>query len=165
MNIADSRTFVLSETILGESLVVPANTMDNVVTDFIRYYKAEKFVYTTYLPNNEDARITIAFCTLGEKESWKSVASEIKKEGWSGASLMLWSLYARDKIDVGNNTVTLPGTLYRDNDFIEWVPLVRQQPRMFAKNITEIVSMKPSLSLCTPKARIVLISKIEDLKT
>ncbi|HAS84525.1 MAG TPA: hypothetical protein DCS23_00405 [Candidatus Yonathbacteria bacterium] len=165
MNIADSRTFILSETILGENPVVRTNRMDTLVTDFIRAYKAEKFVYNTYLPNNEDASIIIALCVLEEKESWKSVASEIKKDGWSGASLMLWSLYVRDKIDVGNNTVTLPGTLYRDNNLIEWVPLVRQHPRMFAKMATEIVTMKLSSSLSTPKARIVLVSKIEERKT
>ena len=79
--------------------------------------------------------------------------------------MVLWTLYVQDMREELQDTVTLPGTLYRDEDFVEWVPLVRHRPRLFLRTAVEVASMKLSSSLYTAKARTLLISKIEVLKT
>lgn len=165
MKIKDSRTFVLNETVLHENLIVPVDELDSIVMEFIGHYRAGKFGNIARETRGEDVLVTVAICYLDEDENWKTIISELEKEGWAGASLVLWSLYVQDNKNVAQETVTLPGTLYRDDDFVEWVPLVRYSPRIFLKTATEIVSMKLSSSLRTSKARTFLISKTEVIKT
>lgn len=165
MKIMDSRTFALNETVLRENLIVPVDELDSVVMEFIRNYKAGKFGNIARETRGEEVTVTIAICYLNENENWNASILELEKDGWAGASLILWSLYVQDNKQVAEETVTLPGTLYRDDDFVEWVPLVRYSPRIFLKTATEIVSMKLCSSLRTSKARAFLISKTKVIKS
>lgn len=139
-----------------KDIFVPCDDRDIVTQDFIKSYSQEKYIRL-------DATVTIALCVLDKNESWTNVARELKKEKWFGASLAEWRLYVQDKNNIEFGTVILPGVLYRDDDLIEWVPIVHHRTRIFLKNATEI-SMKLSTSLATVKARTVLIKKIESQK-
>lgn len=165
MKIEESKTFVLSETVLRESLLTPVDENDKTATDFIKYYQIGKFGNIDRAPRGEEINIIIALCSLTENDKWKNVTVELKEKGWACASLVLWSLYVQDRRDAVPDTVTLAGTLYRDDNFMEWIPIVRYRPRYFLKTSTEVLSMKLSSSLLTAKVRTILISKIEVLKT
>ena len=165
MKIEDERTFILNETVLRKSAIVPVDEKDATVVEFIRYYQTGKFGNIERAPRGAEINITVAVCTLTENDKWKNVLAELKEESWSPASLVLWSLYVQDRKEAVMDTVTIPGTLYRDDDFVEWIPLVRYRPRLFLKTATEILSMKLSSSLQTAKSRTILVSRIEVPKT
>ena len=165
MEIKDSKTLVLNETVLHKSLLVPVNERDATVTEFIRCYQTGKFGNIERAPRGEEMSITIALYVLTENDEWKNVLTKLKEESWSPASLVLWSLYVQDTKEAVTDTVTIPGTLYRDDDLVEWIPLVRYRPRLFLKTATEVLSMKLSSSLQTAKSRTILVSRIEVLKT
>ena len=66
MKIKDSKTFVLNETVLHKSLLVPVDELDSTVMDFIMHYKSEKFGNIPRAPRDEEIVITIALCVLDE---------------------------------------------------------------------------------------------------
>jgi len=160
MKIDHCETFLLNEVVWRESILVPTNEGDEVAKDFIKCYQSNNWNDIVCELRGKETKATIGLCTIEEKENWKIIAKELQKEGWSGASLPLWQLYIQGKKNVCANSVTLVGVRYRDDKFIEWVPLVHYTPRFFLKNATEI-SMKPSSTLTLAKARTVLISRID----
>lgn len=164
MKIDCCETFFLNEIVLKESLVVPTNEGDEVAKEFIRCYQSNAWKNIALELRGEEVESTIALCNLEEKDDWKIIAKELQKDGWSGASLTLWQLYVQGKKDIGANNVTLAGVRYRDEDFVEWVPIVHYTSRLFFKSATE-VSMKLSSTLNFRKARTVLIAKFNIIKT
>ena len=164
MIIDKERTLVLSETVLQGNLIVPFDKADRTVIEFLRHYNVSKNNSITRETSGVETVVTVALCYLNEKESWSTVSSELKKEGWAGASLILWSKYIEDNKEVTSETITIPGTRYRDDEYVEWVPLVRYKRHFLFKKATEIVSMKLALSLRSEKARVLLVSKIMEKK-
>lgn len=159
MKIEHSKTFTRYREMELKDILVPHQDGDEVSKGFIKDYRENFFDQTT-----TPITINIALCILGENESWTAAASILKKDDWVGASLAVWRLYVHDKKEVSATTVTLPGTRYRDDDIVEWVPLVHFQPRFLFSNATEI-SMRLSTTLGLAKPRVVLISKIEILRS
>ena len=155
MKIEHSKIFTLYGIEGERDILVPREDGSEVATEFIKSYN-EKFFDQAIFP----ITITIALCALEETEKWSTVSKAIKEEGWAGASLALWRLYISDK-NVQVNTVSLPGVRYRDDNFVEWVPIVHFCARILFKNATEI-SMRLSTTLDLPKPRIVLVSKIDE---
>ena len=164
MKIERSETFLLNEIVWQKIILVPANEGDEVANEFIRCYQSENLGNIARDFIGQEINSTIALCTLEEKENWGTAAKELQKDGWSGASFAMWQLYVQGKKDTGINNVTLSGVRYRDDNFVEWVPVVHYHFRLFLKSATEI-SMKRSSTLNLPKARTVLISRINILKT
>ncbi|MGB2580447.1 MAG: hypothetical protein WBC83_02025 [Minisyncoccia bacterium] len=169
MKIERSETFVLSEIVWRENILTKNDDRDLVSDDFIRFYKTAGLCIPEQKQEDNDVLITIAICILGEKENWKVASAELKKGGWSGASLFFWHLYVQDKKIAVPDTVMLPGILYRDDEIIEWVPVVRHRPIVSILGIlrgseTKIL-MKPSMTLGLAKSRTILISKTDIIKT
>lgn len=165
MEIEDFKTFILNETVLRKSHLVPVDEGDSNVVEFIRYYQDGRLGNIERAPYGEEINITVALCSITENDLWENVITSLKEKSWTPASLVLWSLYVQDRRTAVPFTVTLAGTLYRDDDFMEWIPIVRYRPRYFLKTATEVQSMKHSSSLHTAKARTILISKIVVTKT
>lgn len=164
MKIDHGETFLLNEIIWKESILVPTNEGDAVAKEFIKCYQSNNWKDVVCELRGTKVTVTIALCNLEEKDNWKIIAKELQKDGWSGASLTLWQLYVQGKKDVGANNVTLAGVRYRDEQFVEWVPIVHYTSRLFLKSATEI-SMKLSSTLNLAKARTILIAKTNVLKT
>ena len=176
MKIEGSKTFFLNEIVWLENELVPSDELDGMSEYFIQYYKDWNFDKLAFDQRGQELSVTIALCALDGNESWKSVVSELMGEGWSGASLAFWKLYTQDERNPLPENVTLPGTLYRDENIEEWVPVVINRPvisiiGILRGNQTKI-SMKPSSALNLPsstqgsaKVRTVLISKTEVVKT
>lgn len=169
MKIECSKTFVLNETVWRENELVPSDELDEMATSFIQYYKDWNLDRLAFDQRGQEISVTLALCVLEEKESWKDVAKKIAEDDWSGASLALWKLYAQDRRDAIQEIVMLPGTLYRDDDFVEWVPVVRHRPVISIIGILRgsetKISMKRSIEIGLAKTRTMLISKTEVLKT
>lgn len=169
MKIERSETFVLNEIVWRENILVPENDRDEVSTEFIRCYQTGNFENIEPEPVCQEISIAIALCILGEKETWRNVSSELKKDGWSGASLLFWKLYVQDKKAALPDSVMLPGVRYRDDDIIEWFPVVHHCPIVSLFGVLRgsetRVSMKSSMTLGLAKSRTVLISKTHITKT
>ncbi len=169
MRIERSETFILSEVIWRENVLAPYDEHDEVSNDFIRCYKMAHLFISPPKQTEDDMLITIALCILEEKERWKTAGSELKKDGWSGSSLFFWNLYVQDKKVALTDAVILPGTLYRDDEIIEWVPVAHHRPIVSIlgglRGSETKISMKPSMSLGFSKSRTVLISKTEVIET
>lgn len=172
MKTEDEKTFILNKLVWRENVLVPLDKLDKVAREFIRCYQVWKSNNTPDELAGHEINVTIALCILEENECWRDVALELKKENWFGATLVLWNLYVQDKKDAISSTVTLPGTLYRDDDLIEWIPLVHYNPLHFHRNVIEfsmkpsaILGVSPSTVLGLAKTRTFLISKTKILKT
>ena len=167
MKIENVRTFDLGAISLGKTIFVPREKSKETVKvskEFIETYQSGRFDNLNLYLNDMGSNLILGLCVM-EKESWVEVAKDIKKkEGWVGASLVMWQLYIMDGRDAPMGTVTLTGVRYRDNELIEWVPLVHYQSRRFLRDATE-VSMKRSSSLYNLESRTVLVSKIEPKET
>ncbi len=169
MKIERIETFILSEIVWRENILVPENNRDETSKEFIRCYQIGNFEKIEPELMNPEISISIALCILEEKETWRNVSSELKDDGWSGASLLLWKLYVQDKKVAMPDSVMLPGVRYRDDDITEWFPVVHHRPiaSLFGvlRGSETRVSMKSSMTLGLAKSRTVLISKTEILKT
>lgn len=159
MKIEHGKTFTHYREMNLKDILVSHQDGDEVSQGFIKDYREDFFGQTT-----TPTTIDIALCTLGENESWTAAASILKKDGWVGASLAVWRLYVNDKKEVSATTITLPGIRYRDDNLVEWIPLVHFHPRFLFRNATEI-SMRLSTTLDLAKPRVVLISKIKILRS
>lgn len=168
MKIERSETFVLSEIVWRENILTPNDDRDEVSNDFIRCYKTGGLCIQTPEHPTKEVLITIALCLLEENEDWKTVSAVLKKDGWSGSSLFFWNLYVQSKNIAVPDTVILPGVLYRDDEIIEWVPVVHHRPIVSIlgalRGSETRISMKHSTTLGLAKPRTVLISKTETIK-
>lgn len=164
MKIEDEKIFILNKLVWRENILVPLSEEDEVTMEFIRYYQEWKSNNVANEFRGYKIRVTIALCIIGENELWNDVSQELKGDGWSHSTLVLWNLYVQDREEAITSVVILPGTLYRDDDLIEWVPIVHYNPRLFHRNILE-VSMKHSLGLAHTKQRTILVSKTKIIKT
>lgn len=169
MKIERSETFVLSEIVWRENILAPNDDRDEVSNDFIRCYKTAVLCIPKQEQVDHGILITIALCVLDEKENWKAVSAELKNDGWSGSSLFFWNLYVQDKKVAVSDSVMLPGVRYRDDDIIEWFPVVHHRPIVSLFGVLRgsetRVSMKPSMTLGLAKPRTILISKTDIIKT
>lgn len=169
MKIERSETFVLSEIVWRENILMPNNDQDEVSSDFIRCYRTTGLCPIEQKQTDQELLVTIALCILGEKENWKIAYAELKKDGWSGSSIFFWNLYVQDKKVAVSDSVILPGVLYRDDELIEWVPVVHHRPIVSMLGVLRgsetRVSMKSSMTLGLAKSRTVLISKTDIIKT
>lgn len=164
MKIKDEKLFILKKLVWRENILVPLNEEDEVSMEFIRYYQEWKSNNVANELGGYKISAKIALCVIGENELWDDVSKDLKGDSWSPSTLVLWNLYVQDKKDTIQSVVILPGTLYRDDDLIEWMPIVHYNPRLFHRNILE-VSMKHSLELAHMKPRTILISKTKIVKT
>lgn len=167
MKIEQVKKFVLSGVYPGKILLVPAEKTAATVrisSEFIHFYQAMNLQRIALEQGGEEIKLTLALCNTDKNESWMEASKDLQNDGWSGASLSMWQLYIKDGKSAPLCSVVLTGMRYRDDDFVEWVPLVHYQPRTFLRDVTE-VSMKRSCSLSLKEARCVLISKTEILKT
>lgn len=164
MKIEDEKIFILNKLEWRENILVPLNEEDEVTNEFIRYYQEWKSNNVTNELGGYKISVKIALCVIGENELWDDVSRDLKCDSWSPSTLVLWNLYVQDREDAIPSVVILPGTLYRDDDLIEWMPIVHYNPRLFHRKIIE-VSMKHSFELAHTKPRTILISKTKIVKT
>lgn len=167
MKIEKSESFILDDIVWRKSALVPSNEENEQAKEFIRYYKT----YGLTDANKqypERIKVTTALCTLGENETWESAAKELKNGGWFGSSMIFWELYTQGKKTAIPNSVALPGVRYRDDEFVEWFPVVHHEPLVSffgsLRGSKTKIKMKQILSLEDKKQITVLISKIEILK-
>lgn len=169
MKIERIETFVLSEIVWRENILTPNDDRDEVSNDFIRCYKTAGLCIPAQEQPAKEVLITIALCILEEKEDWKTVSAEIKNDGWSGSSLFFWNLYVQSKNIAVPDTVMLPGVLYRDDEIVEWFPIVHHRPMVSIlgalRGSETKISMKHSMTLSLAKPRTILISKTDIIKT
>ncbi|MDO8604731.1 MAG: hypothetical protein Q7K40_05065 [bacterium] len=176
MRIEQAETFVIGEIVWGKNSLVAKKRKGGVEQEFLRCYEEENFKDLAFDQGGQELSLTLALCYLEEGENWREVATKIKENGWSASSLAMWKLYIQERRNAFPGSITLPGTIYRDDNFFEWIPVVQHRPVIsffghFRGSETE-VSMKPSVVLgMTPsetaglaKSRTVLISKTNVLK-
>lgn len=165
MKIEQEVTFHYEGEKTPEDKLIPRNWNDEKAKLFIALCEEKQIYPETILQEVPVVgSITLALCTLNENETWSTVARELEKEGWQGASLSFWRIYIQKKCDIGSTTVILPGARYRDENFCEWVPFVSYHTRIMRKPATKI-SLKELCSIDIQKVRTLLVSKVELLKT
>lgn len=172
MKIEGIETFILNEVVWRENILVPTYTKTEsvaVTEEFIRHYMSEKLHNDALDQRGQEVAVTVALCVLEESESWRSALKKIQSDKWSGASLAFWKLYVQDKRKPLSDAVLLPGTLFWDDDFHEWVPSVTHHPIISLlqtlRGAETRLTMKRSSILTRAKSRSVLISKTNILKS
>lgn len=171
MKIEGVEKFVLNEVAWRENILVPAHGKTESLStteEFIRCYKSGRLHEYALDQRGQEVSVTVALLVLSESESWRIASKKIQSDGWSGASLAFWKLYVQGKRKPLPDAVILPGTLFWDDEFHEWVPAVTHHPIISLlqtlRGAETRIAMKSSSILTRAKSRTLLISKTEALK-